>query len=186
MTNDEKRVFFIVFGIVGAIIALIVVAALVGEKYEYDNYNKEYSKMYEEISYTVPKELKDSEYSNIKDHRYSYFEDDCYVSFNVEADDKEYYDNTEEYLKKSIYTSIDNKVSEVEEIEMNGEKFYSVNIKEKKSGTIEYYYALESTNYYYLLRYRLVDDSNGDVAGIEDSICYTAKDQILKTIHTKH
>ena len=54
---------------------------------------------------------------------------------------------------ESVMAELDRVVEEsnsaLEEIEMNGEKFYSVNIKEKKSGNIEYYYALESTNYYY-------------------------------------
>ena len=186
MTKDEKNVFIKIFAIIGTIIAFIVVVAIIGIEYESDNYEEEDRKLYEEIEYVVPQDLLVSEYSNKKDHRYSYFEDDCYCSFNVEVSNKDYYDNIEEYLKKSIYISLDNEVSEVEEIEMNGEKFYSVVIKEKKGLTNEYYYTVESANYYYLLRYRLVDESNGDTAGIEDSTCYTAKDQILKSVHTKH
>ena len=125
------------------------------------------------------------QYSYNNDDFYSYEDDDIYCTVNLENQDKKYYDKSlEEYLKSSIYITLNDKVSEVIKNETKNIEFMQVKIETDSNE--EYYYAFETKNNYYLLKYRITDYKNGDRSDIDTNICYTAKDKILSSIQIKN
>lgn len=183
MTNDEKGVFVKIFGIIGSIIALIIIVSVVSGKVEEQKYREEDKKMYNEIKYEVPDELEND--SDLYHPWFSKYERDYSCFFTVYANKKEYYDSMEEYLKTAVSANIGDEVSEIEELEFQ-EKMYSVSVTKKKTSEVDYYYVVESKNYYYELKYHIMDYQKGDRDDIDTNVCYTSKDKILKTILTKH
>ena len=82
-----------------------------------------------------------------------------------------------------ITFSLSDKVSDLKEVSINDSKMYYID--KKSNGNIEYYYGVESSNYYYLLTYSIDDFENGDRSDLDSNFCYNSKDRILSSVKVK-
>ena len=166
--------------IIAIIAVLVTILGIIGvRKLLESDYNDD--EMYTEITYTVPDsfEYDDNSYTKY----YSYYMDSGYCSFYIDADDKDYYDGLKDWFNERIRFSLNDKVSDLTEVIINGNKMFYID-KKGKYGT-EYYYGVESSNHYYLLIYTVYDRSNGDRSDYGTNICDTARDEIIKTVNVK-
>jgi hypothetical protein len=138
--------------------------------------------LFSEISYEVPSKFEgDEDYSYSR--YYNYDDDSLYCYFRVSASEKEYYDDLEDWFKEMITFSLSDKVSDLKEVSINDSKMYYID--KKSNGNIEYYYGVESSNYYYLLTYSIDDFENGDRSDLDSNFCYNSKDRILSSVKVK-
>ena len=168
--------------IIPVVIILVLILGVIGLNYYFDNvYYKDNSKVLESISYEVPKEFeKISDYGNSR--LYYYYKDSVGCSFSIFGDDDtiEEYKDGKEYLESSVYTNQKDKVSEIEEKNINDYKWHYMSV-EKDSG-ISHYYATVREGVIYYLKYDTEDYLNGD--GTSD-YCLKQHDVILNTVKFK-
>ncbi len=137
--------------------------------------------MFEEITYNVPSEFKYDDYYATKDYRYS--DNEVYCNFTIRSSNKEYYDNLEKWFKERINFNLNDKVSELNEVDINGKTFLNIN-RENIHEKI-YYYGVSSSNYNYFIEYIISDYKNGDREDINDNLCYNSLDKIISSINVK-
>ena len=148
-----------------------------------DDYNEENKKRFSEISFDVPDVFEeDKDYIYLRE--YYYRDDDvyCYISFHV-SDKTAYTDDKETWFKKQIRHSLNDKVSELEEVDIYDNKAYKVTIQSGKD--VDYYYGFESTNHYYLLDYQITDYNEETNENIRTNPCYKYMDEIVYSIKLK-
>lgn len=134
----------------------------------------------EKIEYKIPKQFKKNEYGDY----YRYDADDIDCSFEIEDRRKSFsYKTLEDYLKDNIMVYLSNEVSDIKKIEINNMKLIHIEVKTKYSK--EYYYGLEGTENYYMLKYTIRDSKKGDRSDIDTNLCYISKDKILNSIKLK-
>ena len=184
MTVEEKNVFIKIFCIIGAIIALIIVVCVIGFNYEDNSYAEENKKKFDEIEYIVPSEMEKEE--DDFDPYYHYYNDSCSCSLYFSAFEKEYYDSKEDIIKNFVSYRLGDEVSEIEEVEYNGEKMLYTSVKESDNTQTNYYYVVESKNYYYKITFDLYDYSKGDREDIDTNFCYNYREKVLSSVSTKH
>ncbi len=138
--------------------------------------------LFSEISYEVPSNF-ESEEDYTYSRYYRYYDNDVYCNLSVSADESTIYGDFKEWFANSVHFNLNDKVSELKEITINGNEMYYVD-KKSKNSTV-YYYGVKSSNYYYSITYTLNDYENGDRADIETNLCYTAKNQIINTVKVK-
>ena len=164
--------------IVTCIIALVIVIYVVDR----DNDYEENEELFSEISYEVLPEFElDDEYYGSKYYRFE--SDDVYCSFDVNVDEKDDSGDLKKWFSSHIYSNLSDKVGELKELTINDNKVY--HIYKKSNYDIEYYYGISSSNYYYLITYRITDYEKGDREDIDSNLCYNAKDKIISTIKVK-
>jgi hypothetical protein len=140
--------------------------------------------VFSEISYEVPKEF---ELDNSITHNrlYSYSEDSLYCYLTISSYEKEYYDDFEEWFKERIVFNLNDKVSDLEQLNVNGNNILHINRVRNKENSKNSYYGLSSKNYYYFINYDITDYLNGDRENMDDNLCYNAIDEIISSIKLK-
>jgi len=137
---------------------------------------------FKEISYNVPSVFKkDDDYTFSKYYDYEENNVNCTISFS--ASDKSIYKNKEDWFKGTFTFTLNDKVSDLKEEEINGNKVLFI---EKKSEKVtDYYYGFESTNYYYLINYNIYDYKDGDREDIDTNKCFTLRENIISSVKLK-
>ncbi len=174
----------IVISIVGVVIIAFIGLVVFHFISQITNNKKEKEEMelrFKEITFSVPSEFEYEPYYTIKD--YSYSDNGVYCNFAIRSSDKEYYDSLEEWFKERINFNLNDKVSELKEVDINGKTFLNINkeyVNEKS-----YYYGVSSSNYNYFIEYTISDYMNGDREDINDNLCYNSFDKIISSINVK-
>ena len=174
-----KKIPKILIGIAVVFIVLLVFAFIL-EKVEENKYEKEDREALSKISVKVPKKFTKSEYSSSK--HYFYYKDDTSCSFDVEVETSNYknYKDGKDYLEDRTYITLKDKVSEIEEIDLNNYKWHSLTVE--KNGNTEYHYATIKENNIYELEFRIDDYTNGESP---DNYCASIKDEIISSVKLK-
>ena len=180
----KKNPFIGIIIVIGIIIILIFVPFLWPSiPNNYKENNKEYFK---EISYTVPSEFELDDYHHSRNYSYYDTSLNCYI--DIRAQEKLREQSFEKWFKGDISFTLNDELSELEELEINGNKILGI---QKRRGEdyswseVEYYYGVESSNYYYMIEYRIIDYKNGDRTDTETSMCLSTLDTFLSSIKTK-
>ena len=143
-----------------------------------DNYN--YGYYYEflnNISYDISSKFEEGKYSK---GYYHYYGDDVSCSFNIDSFSTYNYSNGSDYIKDRINFTLNDKVSEIEEVDLNGYKwfYFSVDGGDNK----EYYYATIKDDKGYLLEYEIRDYNRGDSMEGTKSFCYAEYDNSISSV----
>ncbi len=181
----KKKNPFIGIIIVIGIIIFLVVGPFIWPSYTrtHKEKNEDY---FTEISYKVPKTFEEDDYSNSK--YYSFYDTSLNCTIDIRADKKLHEESFEKWFKGEINFNLNDEVSELEQLDINGNKILGI---QKKSGEnyswseVERYYGVESSNYYYIIDYRIIDYKNGDRTDTETSMCLSTLDTFLSSIKTK-
>ena len=164
-------------------IILLLVFCLLLVACESDDYNEENKKRFSEISFNVPEVFEeDKDYIYLREFYYKGDNVYCYVNFSA-SDKSTYSDDKETWFKKQIRFSLNDKVSELEEVDIYDNKAYKVTVQSGKD--FDYYYGFESTNHYYLLDYQITDYNEETNEDIQTNPCYKYIDEIVYSIKLK-
>ena len=174
-----KKGKFIIIAIV-VIILVIILSAVINEKIEYQKYEKKDIEALKNISVKVPKKFEKHTYSSSID--YSLYEDDtsCSLSIDVNTNSYKHYEDGKDYLEDNTYITLKDKVTEIQEIELNNYKWHYLSVE--KNGNLSYYYATIKENTIYELEYRINDYTNGEE---KNNYCDSIKDEIISTVKIK-
>ena len=161
---------------IGVVVVVIIVVSFV--RYYEDNfyYEEEYL---QNISYDVPREFEKSEYGEY----YHYYGDD--VSCHFEVMDFSTYSSKsgKEYLENYVSVHLSDEVSDVKEVDLNGDMWYYFSSKNR--GNISYYYAIVKEDKGYYLEYTIRDDKNGDYGNGENNFCKVSYGEIISSVTLK-
>lgn len=125
------------------------------------------------ITYTIPKGFEKTEYDNL--NIYNLYTDSNYCSISFSINDYSHlYENAEEYLNETTYTSQNDSVSPMESIMIKNKEWQHLAIQ--KDYRIENRYAMKDFNYMYII------ETNNDT---EDYTCNNYYQQILDSITYK-
>lgn len=169
-----KKVILI---IVGVVIVLFVLYFIGNHKYEY---HLDYGYL-DNISYNISDEFEGSDSSR---GYYHYYGDNSSCSFSV---DNFYvnsnYKDAKDYLRNNLYFTLNDKVSEIEEVSLNGYQWYY--LKKEDDGGVTYYYATIKGDTGYVLEYDINDYNNGDYNKDDYNLCYMEYDRIISSVRFK-
>ena len=114
---------------------------------------------------------------------YHYYSDDISCSFDVSYYGNYKYNSGNDYLRDMVMFSLNDEVSEIKEIELNGYKWYymSVDSGDKKT----YYYATIKNDKVYELEYDISDYKRGDRTEDESNFCYSEYDKVISSVKLK-
>ena len=164
--------------LVGIIFIIVFIFVLLKFVYEVDfnnKYEEERKLELSEINYVIPEEFE--KYKSIES--YSLDENDVYCRAYISAS-KKYNWEFEEWFKGQIYSDLNTEVSSIEELDVNGKVAYRVDTK--RSNSEEHNYGFESTNYFYLVSYKITDYKNGDREDLDTNKCFTSEYKIINSI----
>ncbi len=176
MNNKSKNVVIITIIFIGLFI-IYLISTMIDNKKEKEQMELQFS----EITYSVPSEFEYESYYSIKD--YSYSNNNVYCNFAVHSYKKEYYDDFEEWFKERIIINLNDKVSELKQVDVNGKTL--LNINKENVNEKSYYYGISSSNYNYFIEYEISDYMNGDREDINDNLCYNSLNKIISSINVK-
>ena len=170
-----KKIGIPIFVIV--IVLLIIIGIPLGgfidDKVTESRFDKEAKESLNEIEFEVPKE-----FNSTSSTSFSFYKDDMDCSIYVVR-----YDKGEKTLitalQDYIMVRLSDEVGEIEEKDINGKKAYSVSVKEKY-GDYDYY-ALESSNSFYFITYKIGKSELDPDA----NACYTYKNRFISSIKVK-
>ena len=170
----------IIIIVIVVIILVIILGAVIQEKIEYSQYEKKDKEALKNISIKVPKKFDKHKYSN--SISYYLYDDDtsCNLSISVDADSYKHYVDGKDYLEESTYITLKDKVSEIQEIEINNYKWHYLSVE--KNGNLSYHYATIKENTIYEIEYRINDYTNGEET---NNYCASIKDEIISSIKLK-
>lgn len=94
---------------------------------------------------------------------------------------KKYYKSPQEILEKVVNFTLADEVSKIQELDLSV-KGKQLTIKGEDE--TNYYYSIESSNYYYLINYEITDYKNGDREDATTNKCITSREKIIDTIRT--
>lgn len=139
------------------------------------------SSEFDEIVYEVPSSFeKDGMYTYSK--YYSASDNNVYCHINVDSSNK-YYTEYEDWFKHNVMVQLSDKVSEIKELNINGNKVLHVTVETDSSKY--YYYGIESSNHYYMFKYSISDYMKGDIPDIDKNACYNSVDLLVSSINIK-
>ena len=164
--------------IIGAIIFVIVIFVIY--KVNDNIYDDDYYKYLDNIDYKVSSEFEESKYSK---GYYRYYNDDISCNFSIDSFSTYSYKDGSEYLKDDIRFTLNDKVSDINEVDLNGYKWYSLTVEHNNE--ISYYYATVKDDNGYLLEYKIRDYNNGDYGNSKENFCYVEYDRIISSISFK-
>lgn len=172
----NKRVFIII-GIV-----ILFVGILIFFYYEDNDYNYKWDdKGYlDDISYDVPGRFESDKYTY--SDNYHYYNNSISCSFNVKYFGTYNISNGEEYLRDSIRFTLNDKVSDISLVDLNGDKWYYMTVN--SGDNISYYYATIKNDKGYVLEYEVNDYLRGDTDK-RDNFCYVSYDKIISSVRLK-
>ena len=168
----DKR-FFVAIGLI------VVVIGLWGYFKFYDRDRYDDNDYVENISYDVPSKFEKSNYGEY----YHYYGDGVSCDFSVEDFSTYSYSDGKKYLERGVSIYLSDEVSEVREVDINGDLWYSFG--RKNGGDVSYYYAIVKDGKGYFLEYSIRDHMNGYYDGDKDSFCKDSYDRIIKSVKLK-
>lgn len=177
--KNKKTIIIIVIVIV-AIIILSILGFKFYEKYKVKKENKEYFK---NISYKVSNKFEYDYYSHSR--FYHYYKDNIWCDYDISIFDlygSKLYKDGKDYLEKTVYVGLKEKASDIEKKNINGDNWYTINIK--KSGDIRYEYAILKNDRIYKMEYSITDYQKGDSSKTND-FCLKQHDKIISTVKLK-
>ena len=158
------------------LLVLFMVLILCGCGKEEENHD------FDEIEYIIPDEFEETD-GSIYSKSYYYRDDDAYCYIYVRPDEKNLYNEDKEvWFKGNIRLSLNDKVSDLTELDVNGKKVLFV--EKESDGDITKYYAFESSNYYYLLEYEINKYHTENETNRND-ICSNLVDEVINSVKTK-
>ena len=160
------------------IIIVVLVIILINPVKNYIDdlkYKNSYDEEFDEIEYTVPKEFDDY----VADNYFSYYGEKFSCNINITASEKRYISDFEKWFKRQINVDLNDKVGDIKEIEVDSKKAYNVEVE--SNNRIIHYYGLESTNYFYEVRYTLYDDNHGE----KENPCAAYEGEFIASIKLK-
>ena len=177
MKNKKQLFIGLGIGFVVAIIAIVIIAKVV-ENIEYSD--REEKKALKNISYKISDKFEKDDYGYAI--YYSYYNDNISCHFRINANENYYdeYKDGSDYLKRRIYFTYNDKVSEIKEVELNNYKWYY--LTKESDGDIEYIYATLKDDNIYELKYDINDYVNGDGTS---NFCANEYDKIISTVKFK-
>lgn len=143
---------------------------------EKNSSDKDYLK---NISYDVPKEFEKSKYGEY----YHYYGNNVSCNFEVDDFSTYSYSNGKEYLEDSVSVHLNDEVSDVKEVDLNGDLWYSFN--RKSGGNSSYYYAIVKDDKGYYIEYEMRDYYHGDYSNGENNFCKASYDKIISSVKLK-
>ena len=173
--DNRKKVIIIIIIVLIVFGAIFSFSLLKSKKVPFLN-------LFSQIQYKVPSKFEKDEDYNYSRY-YHYRENDVSCSLNLNVYEKEYYDDFEEWFKDRIRFNLNDEIGKLEEIDLNHSK--ALYIDKKSRGSFDYYYGIESADYYYLITYNIYDYKHGDRSDIDSNLCYTYKDKIVESISVK-
>lgn len=135
------------------IISLIIISCLFLSGCE-DKEEKVYKEnIISEIKYLIPDTFeKDDDY--IYTRYQNYKDDDIYCNVSIHSYEKKYYDEDREiWFKDQIRVNLNDRVSELEENDIQNNNALFIEADKSDNKTVDYYYGFVSRNYYYI-RYK--------------------------------
>lgn len=181
LNKDNKKSMLIIGIVLGAFftICILIVVALIAEDISDSN------KDFEEISYEVPEKFNVEEYEYLRSMRYS--DNDLYCDIEIDSYEKKYFKDAKHVIENNVHFNLSDEVSDLETFNLNGKKGYTISVKSMEELYLENksYYSIESTNYIYLIKYSIYDYKKGDREDINTHVCYTSKDDFIKSIKVK-
>ena len=170
----RKKVLLFI-GIIIVIIAIYIIYKV------NDNYNYgDYYDYLDNISYDISNKFKESEYSG---GYYHYYGNNVSCTFDVDSFSTYNYFNGSDYIKDRITFTLNDKVSDIKEVDLNGYKWFYFGVD--GGNNKEYYYATIKDDKGYLLKYEISDYLRGDSNKDRDSFCYTEYDKIISSVRFK-
>ena len=175
MVNDMKKSFLIVGGI---LIFIVILGCGLYNVYKvnYDDDNRDLDL----ITYDIPSEFEKSEYGV---YYHYYGEDNISCSFHMDSFYVNRYLSGKSYLENNVFVYLSDEVSEIKEVNLNGDIWYS--FYKKNGGKMIYYYATVKDNLGYYFEYGIDDYENGDYEGEVSDFCYSSLDKIISSIRIK-
>jgi len=166
----------IIFSIIG-IFSFIFIVFIIVDTVEDKMYDNEVRESFSELILDAPDEFDkdDTYYIN-----YSYDDNGTYCYMNIYPSEK--YNTLEYEFNESVRYTLNDKVSGLNELNINGNKVLNAEVETEDSK--EYYYGIESKNYYYIIKYSIYDNMKGDRSDIDTNLCYSAKDRIISSLNT--
>ena len=161
---------------IGVVVVVIIVVSFV--RYYEDSFDDEEDYL-KDISYDVPREFEKSEYGEY----YHYYGDD--VSCHFEVMDFSTYSSKsgKEYLENNVSFYLSDEVSEIKEVDLNGDLWYS--FSKKNDSGISYYYAIVKDDKGYCLEYTIRDYYHGDYSGNENNFCKASYGEVISSVKLK-
>ena len=163
--------------IIGIVIFGVVV--IIGGVGHYITELNERNERLEGISYHVPLEFEKSEYGEY----YHYYGDDVSCHFEVMDFSTYSFKSGKEYLENYVTIHLSDEVSDVKEVDLNGNVWYYFSSKNR--GNISYYYAIVKEDKGYYLEYTIRDDKNGDYSNGENNFCKASYGEVISSVKLK-
>ena len=165
------------FAIVGIAIIVFIIWSILEEKIRDRRYDKEFEDQLKYIEFDIPEEFEKSVLGS-----YSYYNSGNSCYFNVYSDEK-FEDNLKDWFKSKIIVNLNDEVGELEEREINGNKVYVIQVKDKYG--FENYYGFESKDYFHYIKFRISDYTNGEELDRESNPCYGFENRIISSLRIK-
>ena len=114
---------------------------------------------------------------------YHYYSDDISCNFDFSYYSNYRYITGDDYLRDMVKFSLNDEVSEIKEIELNGYKWYYMSVD--SDGKKTYYYATIKNDKVYELEYDISDYKRGDRTEDESNFCYSEYDKVISSVKLK-
>ena len=135
----------------------------------------------ENLSYEIPEYFKIS-YSSNNYKTYRYEENSVYCNISITT--RDYYDDALEAIKATNVKISDN-VSEIKEIDLNGNSAYALEVESTDNLEKTYYYMLKIKNHIYSIEYEIRDYEKGDRTDGDTNKCFSAREEFVNSIMIK-
>ncbi|MBQ6494505.1 MAG: hypothetical protein IJI49_00725 [Bacilli bacterium] len=160
------------------VIGIIILIIMLLYYYVKDNYRYYGDKDYLiDISYDISDRFDASIYDSSR--YYHYYEDDISCNFDISYFSTFDINNGEEYLRKRIMFTLNDEVSDIEEVDINNYKWYYMKVD--SGDKISYYYATVKDDVGYELEYSISDYMRGD-SNSSNKVCYSEYDRVISSI----
>lgn len=163
------------------IVAIIIFCIVASNIHYNENNNIEKQDDFENLSYEIPEYFKIS-YSSNNYKTYRYEENSVYCNISITT--RDYYDDALEAIKATNVKISDN-VSEIKEIDLNGNSAYALEVESTDNLEKTYYYMLKIKNHIYSIEYEIRDYEKGDRTDGDTNKCFSAREEFVNSIMIK-
>ena len=137
---------------------------------------------FKEIEYNIPESFTNDN-DNTFGRYYNCDDNDVYSYVAIHSYEKSLYDSKEKWFKNNFTFTLNDKVSDLEELDINGNKVLFLKIESEHN--VNYCYGFESSNNYYSLSYSIYDYKSGDRADMDTNKCYISHEDIINSVKLK-
>ncbi len=162
--------------VLGAIVIIILLVIFTFYSFHdvYYHYAEEYLN---NISFVISDKFSVSKYSR---GYYSHYDNDVSCNFIVEDYYGDVYSDGSEYLKKYVYFTLSDEVSDIEEVTLNGYPWYFMRVDNKNG--VSYYYSTIWNGTGYKIEYSI---RNYGLDNNRNSFCYMEYDEVISSVKFK-